>query len=106
VFRALPRAFRPGRAEGVEEAIEFRIRDGQGGVDLWTAHIAEGRCRMRRGAMERPRVKLEMATGDFLALCTGHANGAALLFEGRISVDGDLLFAGEVATMFRAPRPR
>jgi len=106
IFRALPRQIDQGRARDVEAVVEWRIRDGAGAVDIWTTTIADGGCTVRRGGAERPRTRIEMGTGDFFALVTGNANGAQLLFDGRIQIEGDLVFAGALAGMFRVPRRR
>jgi alkyl sulfatase BDS1-like metallo-beta-lactamase superfamily hydrolase len=104
VFRAMPRRLDRRRARGVDAAVEWRITDAEGGVDIWTLTIADGHASVRRGGAERPRTRIELSTGDFLALATGHANGPELLFDGRLQLEGDMLFAGSLATMFRVPR--
>jgi SCP-2 sterol transfer family protein len=104
IFRAMPRRVDPRRAAGADAVVEWRIRDGEGGVDIWTTTFADGRCRARRGGAERPRMRIELGTGDFLALVTGNADGPALFFAGRIQIEGDLMFAGRLASMFHVVR--
>jgi hypothetical protein len=104
IFRAMPRRLNRPRAAGVEAVVEWRVRDGEGGVDIWTTKIADGEALVRRGGAERPRTRIELGTGDFLALVTGNANGPDLLLAGRVQIDGDLFFAAQLASLFRAPR--
>ncbi|HVS29287.1 MAG TPA: hypothetical protein VHE14_07020, partial [Solirubrobacteraceae bacterium] len=68
IFRAMPRQIDARRAAEIEAVVEWRIRDGEGGVDIWTMTISESRCRVRRGGAERPRTRIELGTGDFFAL--------------------------------------
>jgi hypothetical protein len=104
IFRALPRQIDPQRAADTDAVVEWRIRDGEGGVDIWASTIRAGRCRVRRGGAERPRMRVELGTGDFLALVSGNTSGLALFLKGRIQIEGDLLFTGELASLFRVPR--
>lgn len=106
IFRAMPRQLDPRRAAGEEGVVEWRIRDGEGGVDIWTLTVADGRARVRRGGADRPRTRIEMHTGDFLAAATGNVDAMRLWTTGRVQIDGDLFFAGTLAGMFRVPRPR
>lgn len=105
IFRAMPRVADRRRAARVEDAaVEWRVRDGDGGVDIWTVTIADGRCRVRKGGAERPRTRIELGTADLLALAAGHAEGPDLWLDGRVQIDGDVMFAATFAGLFRPPR--
>ena len=108
IFRAMPRQLdrRRAAASGEEGTVEWRIRDGEGGVDIWTLTVADGRAKTRRGGADRPRTRIEMHTGDFFAAATGNADALELWTQGRIQIDGDIWFAGTLADMFRVPRGR
>ncbi|GAC1436002.1 MAG: hypothetical protein NVSMB51_06510 [Solirubrobacteraceae bacterium] len=106
IFRVMPRQVDRRRAARVRGVVEWRIRDEKDGVDIWTTRFEDGRCTVRRGGAARPRTKIEVGTGDFFALATGNANGAELLFEGRLKIEGDLWFAAKLAGVFRVPRRR
>jgi hypothetical protein len=106
IFRAMPRQLDRRRAKKVDAVVEWRIADGEGGVDIWTTTIRDGRCRVRRGGAEKPRTRIETGTGEFLALVTGNASGPSLWMNGHLRIEGDVMFAGALASMFRAPRGR
>lgn len=106
VFRVMPRQVDRRRASRHDAVIEWRIRDGTGAVDIWTLTLDGGRCSTRRGGAERPRTRIEVDTGDFLALVTGNADGFALWSTGRLQVEGDVIFAATLGSMFRVPRHR
>ena len=41
---------------------------------------------------------------DFLKLVTGNANGPILFTTGKLKISGDLVFAAQIAGMFKIPR--
>lgn len=104
IFRAMPRQVDRTRAAREDGVVEWRIRDGEGGVDIWRMTLEDGRCRVARGGAESPRTRIEMSTGDFFAVVTGNADAMALWLDKRIQIEGDLVFAGTLASLFRVPR--
>lgn len=106
IFRAMPRRLDRRRIQGEEAVVEWRVRDGEGGVDIWTLRIEDGSACIRRGGAERPRLRIEADTGDFFALAAGQADGMKLWTNGDLTVEGDLLYAARLAGMFRVPRRR
>lgn len=106
IFRLMPRQIDRRRAQGLDAVVEWRVRDGEGGVDLWTLRLQDGRASVRRGGAERPRTRIELSTGDFLALAAGQADGVELFLDKRVEIEGDLMFAPQLASLFRVPRRR
>jgi putative sterol carrier protein len=104
VFRRMEEHFEPGKADGAEAVIEWRIKQAEGGGhDRWQVVIRDGSCRVTSDGDERPRVTFTVAPVDFIRLATGNASGPKLFLFGRLKIDGDLMFAARVQGMFRIP---
>jgi putative sterol carrier protein len=52
---------------------------------------------------ETPRVTLEMDGVDFLKLVTGAEQGPTMFMSGRLKLEGDMMFAASIQSMFRLP---
>jgi putative sterol carrier protein len=48
-------------------------------------------------------VTLALDGVDFMRLVTGNAAGPTLFMSGKLKIEGDLMFAPQIATMFRIP---
>ena len=104
VFRRMPEHFDPGRAEGVDAVVRWRVTGrADGGADRYEVTIRDGRCSVSRDLVERPRVTLTVDARDFLELVTGAADGADLLLRRRLTIAGDLALAARVPAFFRVP---
>lgn len=104
VFQRMEEHLEPGKADGVDAVIEWRIkRPDSGGDDRWQAAIRDRSCRVTRDGDERPRVTFTVAPVDFIRLATGNASGPKLFLFGKLKIDGDLMFAARVQGMFRIP---
>lgn len=104
MFRLMPLQLDRRSAKGVNVAVEWRIKEADGGASMHTVVIAGGRCRVRRGVVAEPDLVLEMAAIDFLRLAAGEAAGPELVMTGRLVVRGDLDLALRLPRLFRVPR--
>jgi alkanesulfonate monooxygenase SsuD/methylene tetrahydromethanopterin reductase-like flavin-dependent oxidoreductase (luciferase family) len=107
LFRAMARSFEPSMAFGFEGEIEFDLTTAatNGDARLWTIEVKDGKASARSGAAREPRVRLHIGVADFMRLMAGEANGAVLLLEGKIQLDGDLGLAPRLTEMFGGPSP-
>jgi putative sterol carrier protein len=106
VFRQMPRQLDRERAKDTSAVIEWRIggrRDG--GEDRYQVVIENGRARWRRKPDRDPTVTLKMDAVTFLRLVTGAQTGPALFMTGKLSLDGDLMQATTLQTLFWMPSP-
>lgn len=104
IFRRMPERFDPGRAEGVEATVEWRILEAPGGGhDAWHVVLRRGRCEVSDGPAESPTVIYEIKPVDFIRLITGNASGPKLFLFGRLKIRGNLMLATRMPTFFKIP---
>jgi hypothetical protein len=105
VFRRWPeRLTERGRREN--GVIRWRIAEGSGadGYDHWYVVLGGGECRTARDLDRRPRITFTVGPTDFLRLATGEANPLRMVFNRRLGIRGDLLWARHVPAFFRVPK--
>jgi putative sterol carrier protein len=57
---------------------------------------------VRDGGHE-PRVTFKLKPVDFLKLVSGNAAGPMMFMTGKLKIEGDLMFAAGVQSLFRIP---
>ena len=107
LFRAMARSFEPTKAFGFSGEIQFELisASSNGDARAWTIEVADGKATARSGRAREPRVTLRMKTADFLRLLAGEADGAVLLLDDKLEVEGDLGMAPRLTEMFGGPSP-
>jgi putative sterol carrier protein len=84
--------------------IEWQITDKPGGGhDRYQVVVTGGTCSVERDGGHAPRVTFKIKPVDFLKLVTGNAPGPMLFMTGKLKIDGDLMFAAGVQSLFRIP---
>ena len=56
-------------------------------------------------ALPISRVTLKIAPVPFIKLVTGRESGPTLFMTGKLKIEGDLMFASQMTSLFRIPRP-
>jgi predicted lipid carrier protein YhbT len=104
IFDAMPHAFDPAAAQGVAAVAEWRIA-GEGDQPPLTrrVRIADGRCTISRETEGEPDVVYEVGGVDFVRLSSGQLDGPQLFVTGRLRVQGDLMLAARMPSMFKPP---
>jgi predicted lipid carrier protein YhbT len=83
---------------------EWKILDKPGGgYDRYQVVIANGTCSVEKDGDHAPRVTFKLKPVDFLKLVTGNAAGPMMFMTGKLKIDGDLMFAATVQSLFRMP---
>jgi len=103
IFRRMPSYLDAQRAAHVNALVAWQItgrRDG--GFDEYRTLISDGRCTVGELA-GRPRVSVRTDPVVFLKLVTGSAGALPSLLRRRLSISGDVLFAGRLPRLFRIP---
>jgi putative sterol carrier protein len=102
IFRRMEEHFKPG--SGQDAVIHWKITGRpDGGEDQWEVVIADGRCTSRPELDAEPRATLKIDGVPFLKLVTGNANGPMLFMSGKLKIEGDLMFAAQIQSMFTIP---
>ncbi|MGH3824417.1 MAG: SCP2 sterol-binding domain-containing protein [Pseudonocardiaceae bacterium] len=109
IFRRMTSQFRPERAPEQDSAIHWRITGGPGGEEVYETLItgtqgpATPQCSTSKEPSHDPRVTLTMSGDQFLALVSGNGSPAIMLMTGKVSLDGDIIFAANLANFFDIP---
>jgi SCP-2 sterol transfer family len=102
IFRMAPRRFDPDQAAGERALIEIRVRHPRRGrPDRRQLVVGRGRCTVSRGSLGQADSTVSFDPVDFLRFVAGQRAARELFFGRRISVDGSLLLAAELPSLFR-----
>ena len=104
IFRRMEEHFDPAKAQGVDAVLHWKITGGpDDGVDQYEAVIKDGACKVTNEPSRPARVTFTIGGVEFLKLVTGNADGPRLFMTGRLRIEGDLMFAAQVAGLFKIP---
>ena len=105
IFKRMADHVDPEKVKGQDAVVHWKILDRpDGGYDHYEVVLRQGTCTVTDQPSEEPRVTLKMPPVEFLKLVSGKESGPALFMTGRLKLEGDLLFAGQMAAFFRIPR--
>lgn len=105
IFNRMAEHLDPTQAAGIDAVIHWKILDRpDGGFDHYEVVIRDGGCTVSETAAQTPRVTLSVKPVEFLRLVTGTASGPELFMTGRLTIEGDMMFAAQVAGMFKIPQ--
>lgn len=105
IFRRMQSHVRAERTKGLNTVVRWRVTggSGEGGLDRYELHFADGTCRVTREMSARPRVTVTVSPADFVRMITGQASPPVLFVTGGLQVSGDLGFAAGLIGYFELP---
>jgi putative sterol carrier protein len=104
IFSQWAEHFDGQKAGDTDAVLEWKIFDRPGGgYDRYQVVIAAGTCRVVKEGDHPPRVTFKLKPVDFLKLVTGNAAGPRMFMTGKLKIEGDLMFAAGVQSLFRIP---
>jgi putative sterol carrier protein len=104
IFSQMEEHFHGEKAGDTEAVIEWQILDRPGGGhDRYQVVVTGGTCSVEKDGGHAPRVTFALKPVDFLKLVTGNAAGPMMFMTGKLKIDGDLMFAAGVQSLFRIP---
>ena len=104
IFSQMQEHFDGEKAGHTEAVIEWRIHDRPGGgYDRYQVVVTGGTCAVEKEGEHAPRVTFKLGPVQFLKLVTGNAAGPMMFMTGKLKIDGDLMFAASVQSLFRLP---
>lgn len=104
IFAAMPAQLDADAAAGHDFVVEWRITGApDGGWDRWQVAVRDGRCTVTRDGEAEPAAVLTAGPVEFTRLVSGAATGPSLFMYGGLQVEGDLLVASRLNSMFRIP---
>src|SRR4051795_4525398 len=104
IFNRMAEHVDPNRAKGVEAVIHWKVLDGPDGPDHYEVVLHDGNCTVSETPSQDPRVTFQVAPVDFLKLVSGVQAGPVLFMTGKLKIEGDLMFASQVAGYFQIPQ--
>jgi hypothetical protein len=104
IFRRMPESLDPARAGDIDAVVDWQILDRpDGGADRFQVVIRDGACTVTSEGSEEPDVTYKLGPVDFLKLVSGVVTGPELFVFGRLSIDGDLVLAARMPSLFSLP---
>ncbi len=99
VFKAMPGAFNPDAAKGVNVVFQYNISGDKGGD--WVCEIADGACRISEGTHDKPTCTLGMSDTDFLAMINGELPAMQAYTSGKLKIGGDIMKSQLIEKLFK-----
>lgn len=100
LFARLPGALNTVNANGVDATIQFNTSTPKHVV------VRDGNAAVHDGTADNYTVALSMADDDLVALMSGGLDGMTAFMTGKLKIDGDLMFAQRIVSLFDASRLR
>ena len=100
LFERLPGALNAVNAQGVDATIQFNTPAPRYVV------VRDGSAAVHEGTAENYTVALSMADDDLVDLMAGRLDGMTAFMTGKLRIDGDLMFAQRIVSLFDAARLR
>ena len=93
-LKKLPQAFNASEATGLDATINLITSNPVNAV------IKDGTCTVNDGAAASSDVAITMEDDDLIALMKGELNGMTAFMTGKLQVEGDLMLAQRLASLF------
>jgi putative sterol carrier protein len=104
IFRRMGEHVEPSKAKGHDAVVHFKILDAPGGgYDHYEVVIKDGKATVTDEPSREPRVTFSIGPVDFIRLVSGNAAGPMLFMTGKLKIEGDLVFASMMTSLFRIP---
>jgi putative sterol carrier protein len=105
IFRRMAEHVEPDKARDTNAVVHFKILDRpDGGYDHYEVVLESGACTATDSPSRSPRVTFKIPPVEFLKLVSGNVTGPALFMTGKLKIEGDLMFAAQLTSLFRIPK--
>lgn len=98
LIQLMPAAFKAETAGDLEAVIQYEISEPMHCV------IRDGACEVHEGTHDNPTVTIKMADEDLVNLMTGELDGMTAFMTGKLKLDGDMMLAQRLGSLFDATR--
>ena len=104
IFARMAEHLDPNKAKGHDAVVHFQILGRpDGGYDEFEVVVKDGKCEVSQTPSKEPRVTIKVEPVAFLKLITNQASGPGLFMTGKLKIEGDLMFAPQIASLFQIP---
>ena len=105
IFRRMAEHVDGERARDVTAVVHWKIYDRpDGGYDHYEVVLEGGECSVSDSPTREPAVTLKLKPADFLRLVSGSASGPTMFMTGKLKLEGDVMLASRLTSMFRIPK--
>ena len=105
IFRRMAEHVEGERARDVTTVLHWKIFDRpDGGYDHYEVVLEGGECSVSDSPSREPAVTLKLKPADFLKLVSGSASGPTMFMTGKLKLEGDVMLASRLTSLFRIPK--
>ena len=105
IFRRMADHVDGERARDVNAVLHWKIYDRpEGGYDHYEVVLEGGACVVSETPGREPSITLKLKPADFLKLVSGSASGPTMFMTGKLKLEGDVMLASRLTSMFRIPK--
>lgn len=107
IFRRMAEHVHQDRARDVTAVLHWKIYDRpEGGYDHYEVVLESGTCTVSESPSREPAVTLKLKPANFLKLVSGNASGPTMFMTGKLKLEGDVMLASRLTSMFHIPSAR
>jgi putative sterol carrier protein len=104
IFARMAEHLDPAKAKGHDAVVHFKIGGrSDGGSDDFEVVIDNGSCTVSQSLSQEPRVAIAVDGVSFLKMISSRVSGPQLFMTGKLKIQGDLMFAPQLTSLFRIP---
>jgi len=105
IFRRMAEHVDGERARDVTAVVHWKIYDRpDGGYDHYEVVLEAGECSVSDSPSREPAVTLKLKPADFLKLVSGSASGPTMFMTGKLKLEGDVMLASRLTSLFHIPK--
>jgi putative sterol carrier protein len=105
VFRRMTEHVDAERARDVTAVVHWKIFDRpDGAYDHYEVVLETGKCSVSDSPNREPAVTLKLKPADFLKLVSGSASGPTMFMTGKLKLEGDVMLASRLTSLFHIPK--
>ena len=99
IFAAMPDAFNPDAAKGVDVVFQYHISGPDGGD--WSCTVKDATCTIHQGTHEKPTCTLKIEASDFVDMIGGALPAMQAYTSGKLKIEGDVMKSQLIEKLFK-----
>ena len=99
IFAAMPDAFNPDAAKGVNVVFQYHISGPDGGD--WSCTVKDATCTIHQGSHEKPTCTLKIGASDFVDMIGGALPAMQAYTSGKLKIEGDVMKSQLIEKLFK-----
>jgi putative sterol carrier protein len=99
LLEAMPKAFIPEKAEGIDATVLLNILGEKGGQ--WVINIQNKQCKVTKGTIPNPKLTLTAQSQDLVDIFSGKLDGMKAFMSGKLKLTGDISLAMKLTGLFK-----